>query len=357
MLIKMSAMRNIMYTLIVLLAASFTGSRAKNIDSLQKQLDTASTDQRKAQLYAGIADELIQFTGQKTREITYAEAGKAVEYVLKAIHYNSKLNDTLAIRDNFNCLSAAYFIQHKFTQAKWFALQSNYISRNRKDAPAMINSLMQLASIKIAIKDYKMAEKDFNEAITLTKYVNNVQRQIAIEKCLATLYENTQRSKQALATEKHCDYLAANINKITAQQAKINAIRAAEQARSDAERAKAKAVKMAELAKIAKANEAKIALQQAKDKKVKEERYLAMLKKQYKWPYGLTLPKADPEVLKADLKQAKMQQAKQKSYLALLKKRYKWPSGLTLPRPDLEVKNNSANKAEAVLAATEPAQN
>jgi hypothetical protein len=277
-------MRNITYTLIFALSFLFVNTEAKNIDSLQKQLDTASTDRLKATLYTNMADELIQFTGQKTREISYADAGKAVDYVLKAIHFNSKTDDTLAIRNDFNCLATAYFIQHKYTQAKWFALQSNYISRNRKDVPAMINSLMQLASIKIAIKDYKMAEKDFNEAIVLSKYKNDVLRQIDIEKCLATLYDNTNRSKLAVATEKHCDYLAANIDKITIQQAKENQVRMAEQAKIAAQQAKINAIKMALQAKVNKANQAKIALQQAKIEKVKEKKYLAMLKAKTQWP-------------------------------------------------------------------------
>ena len=262
----------------------FINTEAKNIDSLQKQLDTASTDRLKATLYTNIADGLIQFTGQKTREISYADAGKAVEYVLKAIHFNSKMDDTLAIRNNFNCLATAYFIQHNYTQAKWFALQSNYISRNRRDVPAIINSLMQLASIKIAIKDYKMAEKDFNEAIVLSKYKNDVLRQIDIEKCLATLFDNTDRAKLAVATEKHCDYLAANIDKITAQQAKENQVRMADQAKIAVQQAKVNAVKMALVAKINKANQAKIALQKATTQKVEEKKYLAMLKAKKQWP-------------------------------------------------------------------------
>jgi len=289
----MSAMRNITFTLALLLSTTFVGVQAKSIDSLQKQLDTATTNHVKAQLYTDIADELIQFNGQKTREITFAQAGKAVEYVLKAIHFNSKLDDTLAIRNNFNCLSSAYFIQRQYTQAKWFALQSLYISRNRRDVAEMINSLMQLASIKIAIKDYKMAEKDFNEAIVLSKYKNDVNRQIDIEKCLATLYDNTNRSKLALATEKHCDFLAANIEKITIQQAEANKVRMIAQAKIDAQQAKIKQAKMALIAKANKEAQAKLAIEQAKTRKAERKQYLAALKKEYKWPLALKQPKTE----------------------------------------------------------------
>ncbi|RKR83158.1 hypothetical protein BDD43_3360 [Mucilaginibacter gracilis] len=281
-------MNNNTYTLILILSALFVNADAKSIDSLQKQLDTTSNACVKAELYTNIADQLIQFNGPKTREITYAEADRAIACVLKAIHYNARNNDTLALRNNFNCLASAYVIQHKYAQAKWFVLQSNYISRARKDVYATINSLMQLATIKIAIKDYKMAEKDFNEAIVLSKYKNDVLREIAIEKCLATLYDNTGRAKLAVATEKHCTYLAANLVKITAQQAKQNQVRMVEQAKIAAQKAKANAVKMALVAKINQANQAKIALQKAKTHKAEERKYLALLKAKSQWPLPLT---------------------------------------------------------------------
>lgn len=307
-------MRIQFFTIAVLLSTLFVNVQAKNIDSLQRKLDTATNNSVKAQLYTNIADELIQFNGPKTREITYAEAGKAVEYVLKAIHFNSKLDDTLAIRNNFNCLSSAYFIQHQYTQAKWFALQSLYISRNRKDVSAMINSLMQLASIKVAIKDYKMAEKDFTEAIVLSKYKNDVQRQIEIEKCLATLYDNSNRPKLALATEKHCDFLAANIEKITAQQAEVNKIRMVAQAKIDAQEAKVKQAKMAVLAKANKENQAKLAIQQAKTRKVDVKIYLAKLKAENKWPLTLNASQAVLSVQKAHTSEVKTETVMASNY-------------------------------------------
>ena len=280
-------MRKITFTLIILLNAFIVNAKAKNIDSLQKQLDTASTNCAKSELYTNIAAELIQFNMPKTREISYQDAGKAVEYVLKAIHFNSRINDTLAIRNNFDCLASAYIIQKKYTEAKWFLLQSNLISRDRKDVPSMINSLVQLASVKIAINDYPMAEKDFDEAIILSKYKNDVNRQIEIEKCLATLYDNTNRPKLALATEKHCDYLAANIEKITTEQTKENKVRVIVQAKLAAEQAKAYQVKVAAWIANNQAKLAQLAVVNAKAERIKERRYLATLKKQAQWPLVL----------------------------------------------------------------------
>jgi regulatory protein YycH of two-component signal transduction system YycFG len=157
---------------------------------------------------------------------------------------------------------------------------------------------MQLASIKLAIKDYKMAEKDFNEAIVLCKYQNDVNRQIGIEKCLATLYDNSNRRKLAVAMEKHCDYLAANIDQISLQQAKVNKVRAAEQAKLLAQQAKVNAVKIAALAKVNTANQAKLAVQ-VKKEKLREQKYLATLKANTQWPLLFTVTASVETVYKS----------------------------------------------------------
>ena len=174
----------------------------------------------KGELYTNLAAELIQFNGSKTREISFADAGKAIDYVLKAIHINSKYNDVFAIRNNYDCLASAYFIQKKYAQAKWFILQSSHISRFSKDNAAIINSLMRLASVKIVIKDYKMAERDFNEAIALTIRTNEFARRIEIEKCLATLYSISAQKKLEVITEKRFTLLEANLDKNLALFAK-----------------------------------------------------------------------------------------------------------------------------------------
>lgn len=182
-------------------------------DSLQKQLDTAKNRCTQLELYTAIAAGLIQFDQPPTREVTYAEAGKAVDYVLKALHINSQDGDYFAIRNNFDVLSQAYFIQKKYTQAKWFNLQSNTISRDLHDVPHIVYSLMQMGTIKAAIKDYKLAQKDLDEAIVLAKYTYNLPLQIKIERQLAALYDKAGKVKEAIALQKHYSLLAANLKK------------------------------------------------------------------------------------------------------------------------------------------------
>jgi hypothetical protein len=186
---------------------------AQNVDSMQHRLDTTTNLCAKAELYTNIAANLIQFNQPQTRNISNADASKAVDYVLKAIHLNNKYNDTLAIRNNFDCLSQAYFLQKKYTQAKWFSLQSAQISRDRRDVPFIIKSLMQLVTIKVALKEYTLAQKDLNEAIVLAQYSNNVPKQIEVEKTLADLYSKEGKLKESVKLVEHYSLLSENLQK------------------------------------------------------------------------------------------------------------------------------------------------
>jgi len=199
--------------LLILLCISGFVANAQSIDNMQKTLDTTKDVCIKLNLYTTIAADLVQFEQPKTHEVTYAEAGKAVDYVLKAIHINSQDGDYYAIRNNFDVLSQAYFIQKKYTQAKWFNLQSNNISRDLRDVPRIIYSLQQMATIKAAIKDYKLAHQDLDEAMILAKNTYNLILQIEIERSIAVLYDKEGNLKQAIATQKHYSMLAANLKK------------------------------------------------------------------------------------------------------------------------------------------------
>ncbi|OCX51633.1 hypothetical protein BEL04_16565 [Mucilaginibacter sp. PPCGB 2223] len=215
-------MKNLTFTLLLFFSVS---AFAQNADDLQKQLDTAKNPCVKVNLYTAIAANLIQFAQPKTREVTYADAGKAVDYVLKAIHINSGDGDYFALRTDYDMLSQAYFIQKKYTQAKWFALQSSNTSRNLGEKANIINSLLQLATIKMAIKDYKLAQQDLDEAMQIAKDSYNLLLQIEIEHSMAVLYDKSGNVKQAIAMQKHYSMLIANLKK--AQMPSITVVAAA----------------------------------------------------------------------------------------------------------------------------------
>ncbi|WP_448700164.1 tetratricopeptide repeat protein [Mucilaginibacter sp. AW1-3] len=204
-------MKKTTFALFTLLVFGVFAGNAQSVGTMQKTLDTATDVCQKLDLYTAIAKNLVQFDQPKTREITYAEAGKAVDYVLKAIHINSQDGDYYALRTDYDLLTQAYLIQKKYTQAKWFNLQSNNISRNLHDMSHVIWSLIEMATIKSAIKDYKLAQQDLDEAMLVAKNTYNLILQIEVERNMAILYDKTGNTKQAIAMQKHYSMLLANL--------------------------------------------------------------------------------------------------------------------------------------------------
>lgn len=68
---------------------------------------------------------------------------------------------------NFSDLARIYIKQKRFTEAKWFLLVSNNISRRQKDDKLTVSNLIDLAVIKANIGDCVLAEKDLAEAFTI----------------------------------------------------------------------------------------------------------------------------------------------------------------------------------------------
>jgi tetratricopeptide (TPR) repeat protein len=246
---------------------------AQNIDSLQKTQVEMQQLCAEADLYTNMADSLIQYKQQKTRVISIADAMKASDYVLKAIQINKKFNDTLAVRNNFDRLGETYIMQNKFSQAKWYILQSNHISRGTHDVRHIILGLMELADVKMTIKDYTLAKKDLDEAVVLTKYSHNIPAQIEVEKKLAALYDKSGNLSEAKATVTHYTLLAENLKKANEQQRLANLKKAKAQQILAIQKAKAQqlqAILKAKLQQLQAAQKAKtqqlLAMQKAKAK-------------------------------------------------------------------------------------------
>ncbi|GGH01000.1 hypothetical protein [Mucilaginibacter phyllosphaerae] len=138
-----------------------------NIDSLKQKLQLTTNDTLKGIIYTQIASEYLKFDRQPNRNLKAYYQTEAIHYTLLALHNYSYYEDTTGIRSSFDDLSRVYIAQRKFSEAKWFTLQSNKISRQVKDVPNIISSLVKLATIKMELKDNKLAMRDLNEALKL----------------------------------------------------------------------------------------------------------------------------------------------------------------------------------------------
>ena len=91
---------------------------------------------------------------------------------------------------NFSELAALYVKLRRLSEAKWYYLQSNNISRQENDDKHTISNLVSLAAIKVDIGDIPSAKADLVEARDLAR-MHGMQTETAdIEKKMLLLAQN-----------------------------------------------------------------------------------------------------------------------------------------------------------------------
>lgn len=191
----------ILATITTILLLGTSRLLAADIDTL-----AIKTDLLKAPIYAQMANGYLKYDtiSDGVKRASYQD--KALKYTYLALHYYSKNNDTLGLRNCFDNLATVYTAQKKYSQAKWFVLQSNELSRAKKDVPNIISSLIALAYIKTDIKDYNLAMRDLNEALQLSVANHMPVKESAVQQAYFILYNNVQNyPKAAIALKRHND--------------------------------------------------------------------------------------------------------------------------------------------------------
>ncbi|HVW96289.1 MAG TPA: hypothetical protein VHA56_10020 [Mucilaginibacter sp.] len=182
------------------------------LDSLKQQLQRPTGELFKAQIYTEIANRYLGYDtiGNKATRINYEN--KALNYTMLALHNFSYFNDTTGLRVTFDHLAKVYLSQKKYSQAKWFILQSNSLARAKKDTPNIISSLVTLAKIKTEQGDYKLATGDLDEALkaSASKYQN---LELDVLTNYAMLYSRLKNYPKEAAMLKKRDSLAEKIKK------------------------------------------------------------------------------------------------------------------------------------------------
>src|SRR5665213_178513 len=134
--------------------------KSMSLDSLKQQAKTNRYELLAGPIYSEIALRYLDYDtiSNKKRRLSYQN--EALNYTMRALHRYSMYNDTAGLRDCFDNLAKVYFAQRKYPQAKWFILQSNTLSRVKKDTANIITSLLTLSAIKSDIQDYGLAMRD-----------------------------------------------------------------------------------------------------------------------------------------------------------------------------------------------------
>ncbi|MBS1521662.1 MAG: hypothetical protein JST50_11740 [Bacteroidetes bacterium] len=178
------------------------------IDSLKKQLSSVEDDSLKASLYSQIAAQYLKYDSTVNKRERHTYQNEAISNTLSAIHHYSKYDDSVGLRNSFDVLAKVYHTQHKYIQAKWFIIQSNSISRILNDNPNIIASLLEMASIKADIKDYKLAVHDLNEALSISSKNHMPKQEADVQLHYALFYNVTKNTEKAAAAMKR--YAAIN---------------------------------------------------------------------------------------------------------------------------------------------------
>jgi len=184
-----------------------------DLDSLKHELKTNQYEALKLALYTEIAARYLNYDTISNRKVRLNYQNEAISYTMLALHKYSRFNDTVGLRTCFDNLAKVYFAQKKYSQAKWFILQSNTISRIKKDTLNVIASLITLSSIKCDIKDYTLAKKDLNDALLLSIKKREPKAESAVLKNFALLYSRLKNYPKEALILKQRDSLEEKIHK------------------------------------------------------------------------------------------------------------------------------------------------
>jgi len=189
-----------------------------NVDSLRLQLKLPAADLYKGLIFNEMANRYLGYDTISNRTTRVSYQSRALSYTMLSLHEYSRLNDSIGLRVSFDHLAKIYLSQRKYSQAKWFILQSNTLSRARKDAPNIISSLMTLATIKGEQNDYLLAASDLNEAITISQKNHLQNMEMDVLKNYAMLYSRQKNYPKEELMLKKRDSIAESIKK--AEEAK-----------------------------------------------------------------------------------------------------------------------------------------
>jgi tetratricopeptide (TPR) repeat protein len=183
------------------------------LDSLKLTLRFNKYESLKGPIYTEIADRYMQYDSISNKETRLNYQNEAIDYTMLALHQYSKRNDSIGLRICFDNLAKVYFAKKNYSQAKWFILQSNTLSRVMNDVPNIITSLVTLAAIKSDIKDYALAMKDLTEAMQLSINHHYPKLEMDVLKNFGFLYSRLKNFPKAEMALKKRDSIEASIKK------------------------------------------------------------------------------------------------------------------------------------------------
>lgn len=137
----------------------------------------------------------------RTLQKRYKEAESMIMTKALPLNYYKLKNKSGTIKC-YDQLAAIYQDQKRLSEAKWFYIQSNMLARKVNDTQGVVNSLVNLARVKILIGDYQLALRDFSEAEQLSRTNNFRYNMVEIKNEQSRVYAmigNTTAANSAMS--------------------------------------------------------------------------------------------------------------------------------------------------------------
>ncbi|MFI5139956.1 MAG: hypothetical protein ACHQIM_19205, partial [Sphingobacteriales bacterium] len=112
--------------------------KSNDADSLKMELKHTGNDTLKALLYTKLASLYAAYDTLSSKKKQLVYQNEDINYTILAIQNYAAYNDSTALRLCFDNLAKVYYAQKKYSQAKWFILQSNTLSRAKNYIPNII---------------------------------------------------------------------------------------------------------------------------------------------------------------------------------------------------------------------------
>ncbi|MES2275128.1 MAG: hypothetical protein V4592_03835 [Bacteroidota bacterium] len=114
----------------------------------------------------------------------------AEQSVMKTAQHNMRFRVYDVASHNFSELAQLYVQQNRFSEAKWYFLQSTFLSRQQNNNKLTIATLSKLAMVKLEIGDFLLAQQDLLEARDLAASHGWLTEVIEAEKSLSYIQRN-----------------------------------------------------------------------------------------------------------------------------------------------------------------------
>lgn len=111
--------------------------------------------------------------------------------IMQALRHSARYGNE-AMRVQFDHLTNFYLSQNRFSEAKWYVLRSNAISRQQKNYTQIVGSLIVLADVKSILGDFKQADEDLSEAKTIAASHSLAPNLLLIEQHTKQIKQNKE---------------------------------------------------------------------------------------------------------------------------------------------------------------------